>query len=85
MYLALNSIHYYSDSKVVLGYLNTTNNFSRYVTRSADTITKCALASVWLYIDTHNNPADLTSRPSDPNTLAQSCWFTSPPMLHIAS
>ena len=86
MDLTLNSIHYYSDSKVVLGYLsNTTSNFSRYVTRRVDTITKTAPASDWRYIDTHNNPADLASRPSDPKTLAQSCWFTGPPMLQIAS
>ena len=71
---------YYSDSKVVLGYLsNTEKRFARYITRRVNLILK--VAKEWHYIDTTENPADLASRPATPSQLLNSNWLRGPEFL----
>ena len=80
------NVHLYSDSKIVLGYLNnSTTAFSRYVTRRVSLILKCFPASQWSYINTTINPADIASRPQSYQSLIKSCWFFGPPFIHELS
>ena len=80
--LQIDETKYFTDSKVVLGYLNnSTKMFTRYVTRRIEMITKVAPAERWYYIPTDVNPADLASRPTDPLTLANSRWLVGPQCL----
>ena len=73
---------YYSDSMIVLGYLsNKKRNFSRYVTARVEGIQKICSPDAWKYIPSHQNPADLASRPLTPNQLADSRWLTGPDFL----
>ena len=74
--------HYFTDSKVVLGYLeNQEKKFSRYVTRRVNLILK--LSSNWKYISTEHNPADKASRPATPEQLINSSWLTGPDFLWL--
>ncbi|KAG1697676.1 hypothetical protein GQR58_005904 [Nymphon striatum] len=81
--LAIDSVNYYTDSRVILGYLNNkSKSFSRYVTRRIESITKIAPPNSWNYIPTNENPADLASRPNDPDTLSKSSWLAGPQFLY---
>ena len=65
-----NRVFYYSDSKVVLGYINNDARRSqRYVARRVEIILSASSQSRWKYVSTNNNPADLASLPTDPVTL----------------
>ena len=76
------NIFFYSDSKVVLGYLhNTIKRFSRYITRRINLILKSSKSSQWSYVETEVNPADIASRSQDCLSLQQSCWIQGPPFL----
>ena len=76
------SVHYYSDSKVVLGYLfNETRAYRKYVERRVNELRRCAPASQWHYVGTLDNPADLATRPLSPNALFESNWIDGPPFL----
>ena len=73
------NIHFYSDSRVVLGYLSNTNKrFSRYVTRRISIILKSSSASQWHYVPTEVNPGDIASRPQTFRSLSESAWFRGP-------
>ena len=57
------SLHCCTDSQVVLGWLtNPDLNLSRFVKRRVDRILQVAPGSVWKYIDTSQNPADVGTR-----------------------
>ena len=72
----------YSDSMIVLGYIrNTTKRFSVYVTRRVEAITRLFPSSHWRFVSTHDNPADLGTRPRSPTELKASIWFTGPAFL----
>ena len=74
--------HYYSDSKVVLGYLeNKEKRFSNYVTRRVNLILK--LSNNWKFISTQDNPADIASRAATPEQLIKSKWLTGPEFLWL--
>lgn len=78
----ISSVTYYSDSKVVLGYLtNRQRRFSRYVTRRVNIILSTSTISQWQYVSTKDNPADIGSRPHDPLDLVKSSWFKGPTFL----
>ena len=78
----ISSVYFYTDSEVVLGYIrNETRQFTRYVSRRVDMIKRVSDSKQWQYIPTHNNPADIASRPTDSKTLIESMWFTGPKML----
>ena len=61
--IPLTSMYYYSDSKVVLGYIsNQTRRFYNYVSNRVDLILKVSKADQWSYISTDKNPADSCTR-----------------------
>ena len=73
------SVTYYSDSQIVLGYLtNAHRRFPRYVTRRIEMTLHNTSAEQWKYIGSHDNPADIASRPHTPDELKQSRWFSGP-------
>ena len=78
----VDDIFYYTDSYIVLGYINnTTKCFSKYVTARVQVILKIALPKQWNYVSTKVNPADISSRPHTPHSLLQTKWFTGPDFL----
>lgn len=73
---------YYSDSKVVLGYIqNESRRFYVYVANRVQTIHNTTEPSQWRYIDTTNNPADLATRCMSPDKLMESRWTSGPEFL----
>lgn len=61
--IPLDSMHYYTDSKVVLGYIsNCTRRFYTYVSNRVDRILKISTADQWKYVPTDKNPADSCTR-----------------------
>ena len=77
------SVFFYTDSRVVLGYLtNTIKRFRRYVTSRVETILKAFGADSWCYVSTQENPADLASRSQTFDSLLTSCWLRGPSFLY---
>ena len=80
--VTLNETFFYTDSLVVLGYINnSTKNFTKYITRRVLSILRLAPSYKWSYVATQENPADIASRPHSPKELANSCWLTGPNFL----
>ena len=70
------------DSKVILGYLNNNERrFSKYILRRVDTALYYLPVKYWHYVNTKNNPADFSSRPTKPNDLIVPSWYKGPEML----
>ncbi|CAC5387739.1 unnamed protein product [Mytilus coruscus] len=83
MNLSLSVCHYYTDSRVVLGYIchvcNTTRRFFTYVSNRVEKIHKVSEPSQWSYVSTDRNPADLGTRfISSPNMQIISSWINGP-------
>ena len=73
---------YYSDSKVVLGYIqNESRRFYVYVANRVQHIRNATAPSQWRYIDTARNPADLATRCVTPEKLVESPWILGPEFL----
>lgn len=80
--LSIDYVAFYTDSTVVLGYLNNQQRqFTKYVTRRIDMITCISKREQWHYIMTENNPADLATRPINCSTLLNSEWYKGPSQL----
>ncbi|XP_026015330.1 uncharacterized protein LOC113016608 [Astatotilapia calliptera] len=74
--------HFWTDSKVVLGYIN--NEARRFHTFVANRIQKIHLYTnqrQWRYVPTDQNPADRASRGCFVHELISSDWFTGPAFL----
>ena len=72
-------VTFYSDSRVVLGYLsNTTTRFSRYVSNRVRDILRHTSLPQWRYVKSEENPADHATRPRTTATLLTTNWFTGP-------
>ena len=68
---------YYSDSKVVLGYIqNESRRFYIYVANRVQTIRNTTEPHQWRYIHTANNPANLATRCMSPDKLMESRWLS---------
>ena len=79
----LDSITYYSDSRVVLGYIsNTKRRFYVYVANRVERIRRSSRPEQWKYVSTDVNPADLASRAVEASDLADSTWLTGPKFLY---
>ena len=77
--IKMSGTRYFTDSKIVLGYLrNTTTSFKNYVERRIRAIKQLTSVDDWFYVPSANNPADYATRPSTPQQLASSIWFTGP-------
>lgn len=73
---------YYTDSKVVLGYLqNDSRRFYVYVANRVQLIRRLSAQSQWRYIDTTQNPADLATRRLTASNLMDSDWLKGPHFL----
>lgn len=81
--LERNSFHFFSDSKVVLGYIhNSTRRFYMYVTNRVAKIRKLSQPHQWSYVNTESNPADAATRYIPPDKLQKSMWLQGPPTLY---
>lgn len=83
MDLKPDTIKFYCDSKVVLGYMyNATKYFYVYVHNRVQRIRQSTKPEQWFYIPTEHNPADLASRSVQASRLAETTWLTGPAFLH---
>ena len=84
--MKIHEVTYYSDSKVVLGYIqNESRRFYVYVANRVQTIRNMSSPSRWRYVDTNENPADLATRCISAKNLATSDWLTGPSFVKDAS
>ena len=80
--MEIDGITFYTDSKVVLGYIqNESRRFYVYVANRVQLIRKVSSPNQWRYMDTNENPADLATRRLSAQSLAVSDWFTGPRFL----
>ena len=80
--LQFDAVCFYTDSKVVLGYIhNRDKTFTRYVTSRVSRILNASQASQWYYVESAQNPADIASRVHTPKQLTQTIWLTGPDFL----
>lgn len=79
------SIFSWSDSAVVLGWLNRTpSSLNVYVANRVLKIIDWVPAANWRYVDTTCNPADILSRGMSPSELlTNERWWKGPPWLHL--
>ena len=76
------SVTMYTDSLIILGYLNNKDKrFAKYVERRVNLILHHTEVSQWHYVHTSINPADLATRPQTPEGLLASTWLTGPKAL----
>ena len=79
-------VQYYSDSNIVLGYLNNrVRRFSRYVTSRVQNILSLCSPNQWKYISTENNPADIATRAHTPKQLVGTSWLQGPDFLRSST
>lgn len=80
------NITYYTDSKVVLGYIhNQTRRFYVYVHNRIQRIHQSRCPGQWKYVSTHLNPANIGSRTATAALLNSTAWLKGPAFLHAAS
>ncbi len=77
---------YYTDSKVVLGYIqNQSRRFYVYVHNRIQRIRQSPCSGPWKYVPTHLNPADVGSRTVTSDLLSSITWLKGPAFLHNVS
>ncbi|XP_024118967.1 uncharacterized protein LOC112140289 [Oryzias melastigma] len=82
MDVKLDNVNFYSDSKVVLGYIhNETKRFYVYVHNRIQRIRHSSKPQQWHYVPSEENPADHISRFLPPSQLTQTNWFCGPAFL----
>ena len=73
---------YWTDSKVVLGYINNdTRRFHVFVANRIQQIKSSTRPDQWRYVTSENNPADHVSRGLTAREIVSSGWFTGPSFL----
>lgn len=78
----LDAVRFYSDSKVVLGYINNeSRRFYVYVNNRVQRIRRSSQPEQWHYVPTDQNPADHASRSVPAGHLTLSTWLTGPAFL----
>lgn len=82
--VTFNSVRYYTDIRVVLGYINNTaRRFFNYVCYRVQRILFLTKADQWQYVNTKSNPADIGSRGCmSPELLTT--WLQGPDLLQTA-
>jgi hypothetical protein len=77
------SFHFYTDSKIVLGYISNDNRrFHVYVANRVGRIRSFSRPYQWHYIATDGNPADLATREFPAHNLPDSIWINGPAFLY---
>ena len=75
---------FYTDSKVVLGYItNTKRRFRTYVCNRVNQLLKTSRPEQWAYVPSERNPADLASRSIPASELSGSIWIAGPESLRL--
>ncbi|XP_076879123.1 uncharacterized protein LOC143527737 [Brachyhypopomus gauderio] len=86
MDLMFDHITYYTDSKVVLGYIhNQTRRFHVYVNNRVQRIRQSSSPDQWRYVPTEHNPADHGSRSVAATSLSTTTWLSGPAFLQNTS
>ena len=79
MDILIREFHFYTDSRVVLGYIcNNTRRFYTYVSNRVEKIRKTSVPEQWSYVPSEYNPADEATRSLSNRTLRDSTWLTGP-------
>ncbi|XP_021344067.1 uncharacterized protein LOC110443943 [Mizuhopecten yessoensis] len=74
--MPLSNFHFYSDSRVVLGYISNENRrFYTYVANRVERIRQVTDPPQWFFVSTEHNPATRTLAPSE---LSSSMWLSGP-------
>jgi hypothetical protein len=83
--VSFQAVNYYSDSRVVLGYItNTKRRFYNYVSNRVHRILSLSRADQWKYINTKTNPADIGTRGC--STLEQlGEWISGPSTFSVTT
>ena len=77
------SINFYTDSAVVLGYLRSeTRCFTKYITRRVEAIHRLTGDKEWRFVATERNPADVATRPHTAEQLLATSWLSGPSFLY---
>jgi len=85
MDVTFDNITYFTDSKVVLGYIqNQSRRFYVYVHNRVQRIHQSPCSGQWKYVPTHLNPADIGSRTVTPALLSSTTWLKGPAFLYDA-
>ena len=80
--MQLNNTTFYSDSKVVLGYIkNETRRFYVYVSNRVQRIRNYSRPEQWQYVSTDLNPADIGTRFVTAAHLSDTSWLGGPTFL----
>lgn len=78
----LADVRFYTDSKVVLGYLNNSSRrFYTYVSNRVQKIVSVSSPNQWSYVSSDKNPADIGSRGATVAQLIDSSWLSGPKFL----
>ncbi|XP_067273612.1 uncharacterized protein [Pseudorasbora parva] len=82
MAVKFNEITFYTDSRVVLGYIyNEKRRFHVYVSNRVQRIRNSTDPEQWHYVSSEHNPADVATRPVAPTKLQDTIWFSGPAFL----
>ncbi|XP_071991443.1 uncharacterized protein [Engystomops pustulosus] len=83
MNIKIEDVEFYTDSKVVLGYIcNESRRFYVYVSNRVLRIRRSTSPKQWHFVPTDHNPADQATRPVAANCLEDTIWFTGPTFLY---
>lgn len=75
-------VAYYTDSKVVLGYIaNESRRFYIYVANQVQIIRSLSIPEQWRYVESEHNPADLATCGITPSKIMETSWLTGPDFL----
>ena len=75
--MEIKEVTFYTDSKVDLGYIqNECRRFYVYIAHRVQTIRKIFNPKQWKYVDTSENPAHLSTRCLNAQSLTESNWLT---------
>ncbi|XP_061891197.1 uncharacterized protein LOC133641474 isoform X1 [Entelurus aequoreus] len=78
-------ITFYSDSKIVLGYIsNDTRRFYLYVSNRVQRIRSFSHPEQWKHVSTEANPADIATRSVSAKHLSSTTWLCGPAFLKNA-
>ncbi|XP_048580423.1 uncharacterized protein LOC116604791 [Nematostella vectensis] len=81
--IAVERVYYYTDSKVVLGYIsNDSRRFYTYVANRVQIIRSMTSPDQWYYIESALNPADQATRGLKAGALMTSTWIKGPDFLN---
>lgn len=80
--IPIDSIAMYTDSRVVLGYINNEHRrFYVYVGNRVDIIRHSTTADQWNYVSSEDNPADIGTRSIPAGEIGHSAWLRGPSIL----